>query len=218
VTISYPRALPLLFIQSCDFELQRNDVMTGEASGRLDSTQVGEPLWHMTLDTQCRSDLEFGKWTAWADSLKGALRLFYGQDVFRRYPLTYRTGFAGLERAGGGAFDGTATSWSVNTARDELTLQGLPVALTLVERDYVGFSWDGWKRSIHRVLSDANSNGAGQGTWTIMPELPTFVPVDAVATLASPTCLMKIMPGTLRPAQAYRDRRFAFEAMQHYEV
>lgn len=221
MSLTFPRALPSLLIQGCDFDPERGDIASATAGGRLTTAQVAEPLWRMKMSTQC-DEATFGKWRAWRNSLDGSQNLFFGQDLFRRYPLHYRTAakLTALTRPDASPFDGTATSWSLNGDRDELTLNGLPAGLNLVDDDYVGFVWDTWRRALFQICSDAVANGSGVGTWAIRPYAGSWLPEDAVATLASPTCLMKIIPGTWSAPrnEASRMRQIAFEALQHIDL
>lgn len=221
MTITYPRALPSLRIAGCTFELDRVEFTSPEAGGQLTQMEMlAGAVWIAKYETTPPTEIEFDNWRAWTASLKGARRLFYGQDVRRRMPRAYRSGFADLTRAGGGAFDGTITAanWSVNTARDELTLGTLPVGFTLSKTDYVGFTGGVAQRTLHRFLETANASGGGSGTWTIEPPLPTWIHAAAVASVNAPTCLMAITPGSLRlEGDGKAGRSVAFEARQHIE-
>ncbi|MGE0828938.1 MAG: hypothetical protein AB7O04_06260 [Hyphomonadaceae bacterium] len=215
MTITYPRPLPSLRIAGVVFEPEPQEAFSPEQGGRFVSTQLGPTLWTAKYSTTPPSEYEFDLWRSWFASLKGAGRLFYGQDVRRRYPRNYRAGFAGLERAGGGAFDGSVATWSVNETRDELTLETLPISFRLSYGDYIGFRWSTYARTLHRVLEDSNADVSGVGVWTIEPELPGFVPDGATVHLAAPDCLMVI---TKRDISAEgKDRRVSFEAKQHLQ-
>ena len=216
MSLTFPRDLPSLRIQRCNFELQRGDVTAPEQGGRTVSVQVAEPLWRMTLQTDIATEAEWGRWTAWADSLQGARHAFYGYDIHRKRPRFYPNGFAGLERpAGGGAFVGDAASWSVSSSREVLTLTGLPAAFRLTERDYIGFRWGTNRRALVRVLNESNTTAEGVGSWSIAPVLPRIIPADATATLLNPACLMNLIPGTLQPEREGKARAIRFEAIQH---
>lgn len=223
LTITYPRTLPSARVIDVVFELEPQESFSPEQGGRFTSTELGPPLWTLSIGTTPPSELEYSKWRAWLSSLRGAGRLFYGYDVRRPYPLMYPPAtFAELTRAvSGGAFDGTSTSWSVNTDRDEITIgaasgQELPVGFQLVEGDYIGLKWDTSLRSVHRVLQQANANGSGVGTYVIEPPVNDDVPADATINLVKADCLMAV---TKRdpPSAGNRERRISFEARQHLE-
>lgn len=215
MAIVFPRALPSLRMIPGPFDLQRNDVTPQEASGRLISVERATPLWRATFATTCRNEAEWGVWTAWTSSLKGAAKRFYGRDLSRKYPLYYRTGFDGLLSAGGSAFIGVCGPYSLNSTRDEITLTNLPPSLRLTYGDYVGLVWGaGAKHSLHRILTDANANLSGVGAWNIEPSVSLVVPADATPQLSAPVCLMRIVPGTLDLPREWKNRPVRFEAIQ----
>ena len=194
MALTFPRAMPTAPLDDMGFELLRVDAEAPELSGAGGGVSLGEPLWRMQAAIANTDRDETDEIVAFIDSLRGAQRLFYGYDVTRPLPKMYPGGFAGLDRAGGGAFDGTATSWAVNTDRDLLQLNNLPAGLDLRLRDYVGFTWatgGAQRRSLHRYIEAGVANGSGGHARNIEPPVPTLVPSGAVATLLNPTCLMR---------------------------
>lgn len=184
-----------------EFEPQRIDYAAPEAGGRVGGVQAGFPLWLgiWTLGRvgEARSD----EWRAWMARLRGQMRRFYGRDLRRPYPKAHITGFAGMTRAGGGAFPGSALTWSETINSDDdsrVTLTGLPVGLILSKGDYIGFKWDAageaaasyHRRALVRVVVGSTASGAGSITVTSEPPIPTVVPVGAVAHLDRPCCVM----------------------------
>lgn len=187
------------------FELLRVDYGAAEASGRIGGVQAGEPLWQLvwTLGNvgRDRSDA----WRAFVSQVRGAMRRFLGHDLARPYPKAYlSTGFAGMTRAGGGAFDGTATDWSETITADddsEITLTGLPAGFVLDLGDYIGFEYEAteepfagltWHAPV-RVVVGGTADGTGEVTVTCEPPVPAVVPVDAVANLDHPKCVMALV-------------------------
>jgi hypothetical protein len=186
-----------------EFELQRVDHLAPEAGGRLGGVQAGEPLWMGVWSVarigRDRSDELRGWWIG----QRGAIRRFHGRDFARPYPKAYPQGFAGMVRAAGGAFDGSATGWSEAIDADQdsrLTLQGLPAGLVLATGDYVGFRWlaaspevagKQWRTMVRVSLGGGSvANGAGAITVTVEPSVPRVVPLQAVAFLDRPSCIM----------------------------
>lgn len=220
MTLTFPRTMPTRGFAEVEFELRRFDVTAPEQGGRLVSVALGVTgLWKMRVRTATLGMDLFGEWRAFLDSLRGSSRLFYGLDTARRFPITYPSGFTGLNRAGGGSFDGTATSWSVNTPRDDLTLNGLPASFRIKPGDMVGFSWSTSKRSLHRALEDVTANGSGVATFNVEPPVQALVSGSAVATLAQPTATMRLIPGSVSIAsQMHRSGAVSFEALQHLEA
>lgn len=219
MSITYPRDLPSCSIANVAFELERQDTIAPEHGGRLVSVELGPAHWRASYGVKPRSEREFDLWRGFIASLRGASKLFYGRDTRRRWPRAYRgVGFTDLNRAGGGAFDGTATSWTLNGARDEIEFTGLPAAFDLAIGDYFDLRWDTSKRSLHRIVSDGVADGSGEGTWSVEPRVPEIAPNDAVANFTAPECTMVLIPGSAElGADDFNDRSVAFEAKQHLE-
>ena len=199
--------LPNAPIARVSFEPQRVDYAAPEASGRQGGVQAGWPVWGARFELD-RSDPDSGDlWRAFTARLRGRIRRFYAWDITRPFPLRYRSGFAGLVRAGTAtAFDGSATSWSqaIDSEGDaRITLNGLPAGLEISTGDYIGLRWDAagagagnmQRRTMARAVLPATATGAGQALVTAEPPLNTaLVPSGAIAHLDNPRCVMQLLP------------------------
>jgi hypothetical protein len=145
--------------------------------------------------------LQSDAWRAFLASLNGANRTFLGHDYERPWPRLYPSGFSGLSRAGGGAFDGSLTAWSQTISADGQALarlEGLPAGFQLSMGDYVDFRWTTLtvaRRHLVRALEDATADGAGViAAVTVDPAIHSrVVPADAVAHLDQPCCVMRVI-------------------------
>ncbi|MES3152951.1 hypothetical protein [Sphingomonas faeni] len=183
------------------FELQRVDFLSPEAGGRIGAVSAGNPLWVAAWQLgkigAAKSDL----WRAWLLRMRGSQRSFLGRDIARPFPLAYVGGFAGMTRAGGGAFGGAASTWSQVIDGDgsaQLTLTGLPSGFQGSVGDYVGFRWGvgDARRALVRLVLPASANAGGTATFIVEPPVPTLVvPASAIAHLDRPACVMKLLPG-----------------------
>jgi hypothetical protein len=182
MALSFPRQMLNYGIGAQRFELQRVDYVSPRVDGRIAAVTSGWSLWTATWSFTGMSEERSQAWRAWVASLRGPQRLFYGADLLRREPLH-----------GLGGFDGDADAWSVGTDRDVLTLTGLPSGFRLSPGDYVGFRWGDTKRAMVRVLETSTGSTA---VVTVEPAVPNVVPADAVAYLANPVCLMRLLPDT----------------------
>jgi hypothetical protein len=202
--ITFPRTLPRVGAQGQSFELERVDFLSPEASGSLGAVTAGQPLWRMGVSLNNMASANADIWRAWVPSLRGAQRLFYGYELDRAYPKAYRNGFAGMARAGGGSFDGSATAWSEaldSENNSQVTLMGLPASFQLGLGDYIGFKWDDAayaagnkkRRALVRVVEAATANSSGVITVTSEPAVPLVVPAGAVAHLDNPACIMRLV-------------------------
>lgn len=200
---TFPLAMPAAGPGSMAFELKRVDFLSPAAGGRIQGVAAGVPLWlgRYTLGGALgarRSD----EWRAFVDLLDGPSRYFLGRDYRRPFPLAYLDSqFAGLTRAGGGPFDGSATTWSQTLTSDKqplLDLEGLPAGLVLSRGDYVGFRWTTGgedRRHLVRLAEPAVADGSGvAAALAVRPAVHTVVPSTAVAHLDNPACLMKLVP------------------------
>lgn len=201
--LSFPLTPPAVGPASEYFEIERVDHLSPQTGGRVSGVTAGFPLWRGRWSlgrALLRATSE--DWRAFVSSLRGGQRAFFGRDYGRPFPLAYPKGFLGLTRFGGGAFDGTATSWSVNADRDEVTLNGLPANLVLSVGDYVMWKWTGAeisgagtaRRALVRAVQAATASASGVAVVTVEPPLPTLVPSGAGSTadLANPCCVMRL--------------------------
>lgn len=188
------------------FDPERVDYAAPEANGRQGGVQAGWPLWGGTFELERVDRDSADLWRAFMDRLRGRQRLFFGYDTARPFPRSRPNGFAGMTRAGGGAFTGGATGWAQNIDVDgnaAIALIGLPANLVLSIGDYIGWKWDAagaaagtyGRRALSRVVVGATSSAAGAVTVTTEPPIDTrVVPVGAIAHLDKPCCLMRQVP------------------------
>ena len=187
-------------------DIERIDYAAPEASGRQGGVQAGWPLWSARWELD-RVDPESGDaWQAFVDRLRGRQRTFVGGDTTRPFPRSRSMGFAGLARAGGGAFGGAATGWAQNIDGDgnaQIALTGLPAGLVLSRRDYIGFKWDAagdaagsyGRRALVRVVVGSAASAGGAITVMAEPPIDTrVVPAGAVAHLDRPCALFRLDP------------------------
>lgn len=196
MAITFPRAFPDGVAQQA-FRIQRNDFVSPTMGGRVASVTAGQPLWTGTWSPSRTGRGRAALWRSWINSLRGSQKLFLGQDLSKPFPLAYPNGFSGLVRPSGAAFDGTATGWSVDGTRSIVTLGGLPVGLNLQVDDYIGWYWTtgGERRgALAALVEGALANGSGAATVQIEPALWSKVPASAVAYLAQPVALMRLVP------------------------
>lgn len=217
---SFPRAMPTKGASAQSFEIQRVDFQAPEAGGYLGGVQAGFPLWAASWNLGRMGRDASDEWRAFVASLRGSQRRFYGRDLGRPYPKAYPAGFSGMTRAGGGAFDGSATSWSQAIDAEGnavLTLNGLPASFQIGTGDYVGFRWDDGagapgnkeRRTLMRALEPVTGNGSGVAIFSAEPPLPSWVGAGVQAHLDNPACVMAIISGDTRLGPI--DRRLAVQ-------
>lgn len=186
------------------FEILRVDAMAAEASGRIGGVQQGFPLWTHNWTIGNCGPTRTDAWRAFVSLARGGMRRYLAYDLGRPYPKQYLTvGFAGMTRAGGGSFDGTATSWSETINGDDdsqVTLHGLPDGFVMGQGDYIGFQYtateDGFAgltwHAMVRVVEAGTADGSGVLDVICEPPIPFAVPGGAVAYLDHPKCVMAL--------------------------
>lgn len=201
MALAYPIAMPAQGFAQDYFELLRFDYGAPEDSGRIGGITGAPPKWEAEWTLSKTLTLDWSdEIRSWHAGLRGMQRMFFGFDRERPFPKAYRGGFAGMTRAGGGSFDGSATSWAQTIAANgdaDVQLTGLPVGLILGKVDYIGLRWSNGgtnnRRAMVRVTTGAVANGSGVATVTVEPPIDMrVVPVGAVAHLDNPSCLMKL--------------------------
>lgn len=215
MAIIYPLGLPAgaRFYQ-CEFALDEVQAVNTKRSGEVLAVELADRLWRAKfVTTLCTPDQQ-GRWQSWRGSLNGSIGSFLVADPNRDYPLAYGAAVLDLDRAGGGAFDGTATlsAWTATT----VTLTGLPADYQAAAGDMLSFAWYG-SRALHMVVGDAQATAAGVLSVDVVPPVrETPAPtVGASVELVSPTCVMRLIPGTFSmPKQGREKSRASFEAVQ----
>ncbi|MGR4892288.1 hypothetical protein ACIPPQ_14770 [Sphingopyxis sp. LARHCG72] len=204
----HPLSMPELpsGIARVQFEPERVDYAAPEASGRQGGVQAGWPLWLATFELEKVDRDSADMWRGFIARLRGRQRLFLASDPTRLYPKAAPRGFAGMVRAGGGAFNGSAIAWAQNVDADgnaDIGLTGLPEGLALSVGDFIGFKWDATgaaagtygRRTMARVVIPGVVSNAGAVTVGIEPPLDMLVvPAGAIAHLDRPACLMRQIP------------------------
>lgn len=219
MAITYPRVLPAGFgLRSQDFELVRfESVNTLEGipsdAAPLQGMEIANPRWRGQFTTQALDRNGRALFRAWHRSLKGVMKTFLGYDFDRPFPGNYKNGFAGINRAGGGAFDGTADVTALTAST--IALATLPAAFALKAGDYIGLT-EGTKRALHSILEDITANGSGAVTVTVEPPVLTNIfTAAAVANFDKPTAEMIVVPGTFScPSEARRDTSASWAGVQ----
>lgn len=207
MAIVFPREMPRTGVSLQGFRIQRVDAVAPEVGGPVGGVQIGFPLWTARW-TLGRTDQELSdEWEAWLDSMRGAMRSFYGRDWRRPFPLAHIDGFRRMTKVGGAPFTGAAGGWSQSIdaqGNAMVTLTGVPAGLILSRIDYVDFRWDagdsapgtGDRRALVRVAEGARADATGAITFAAEPAVPTLVPEDATPHLDYPACVMKLIDGT----------------------
>lgn len=174
-------------------DIERVDFAAPEASGRQGGVQAGWPLWTGILEIDRVDPDSADLFRAFLDRLRGRQRTFLVYNTARPYTKAKPGGFAGMTKAGGGAFTGSATTWSQTVDADgnaTFNLTGLPANFELNAGDMLGFKWDAagatagsyGRRTMARVCSAASASAGGVVSVMAEPPIdPLVVPAGAIA-------------------------------------
>ena len=203
MAITYPRSILDLGrgVGTVRFYLRRLDLQAPEASGVVGGVQMGWPRWQGEWEFPCATDAQMRAVEAWVSSLRGGIKTFYGQDLRRLTPAAYPSGVTALTRHAGGAFDGSATSFSLSGDRSDLTLNGLPSTFVITAGDFIDFRWTtggAARRHLVQALETVTA-AAGALTVAVDPAVHSVVPTSgtpAVAWVQNCGTIMRLTPET----------------------
>ena len=191
---------------------------TDRMEGRRTEGQIfGTSWWAASYSAPFLGEIDFGKMDAFMMTAGDSGEVFRAYDPFRPRPIAWMlaNGAAPLggNRAGGGAFNGTATI----TARTATTLiiSGLPADFQFRAGDYVEVVKSATVISLHRVMADVQGSAGGVVTLAIRYalDLQTFT-LPLTANFEKPSCLMQIDPASYRGPKAWSSRNPSFSAQE----
>ncbi len=214
MAITYPRTLPC-GVQSVTLEPSYSQAMNRSRSGEVGVLELADPRWQAQIAYAPLDRERFQAMRAWLDSARGALVRVLVHDALQPYPLLYpKAVLEALSRAGGGAFDGTATVTALGPTG--VTLGALPPNFALKAGDYVGLV-EGGRYGLLRVAEDATGSGGGSLALTGFPLGQTkHFTTGAQARLVRPPCLMTLDPASVSAARSAGQRApVSFNAVQY---
>lgn len=187
-----PRLLPPeMRFATTDFKIVTSVELSRTNGGSLLAVEHGDPFWVCSFTSPPHvNEIRLNKIRAWWDSLQGGICSFLAHDQARKFPEMYQAGFAGMNRAGGGAFDGTGDVTAI--APRALTIATLPAGFALKRGDYVGLVQAG-RYSLHRIVDDVTATGLGVAAdIPVEPFITSLFTPAAVANFAMP--LVELVP------------------------
>lgn len=191
-----------------DYRTQSTETVGGKDS----VSQRGAPKWVLSIETDRMDRAEFQRLSAWWNGQRGGLNRFLISHPERPFPLAYRNGFDGLQKAAGGAFNGLA---SLNAlAANTVTVQGLPAGFELGEGDPFGLVEDE-KYRIFEVGQDVVADASGIAVIVPLPFVPvTVFTVAAQVNFARALVEMKIDPKSFTGQRRRQRMPASFSARQ----
>ncbi len=185
---------------------------------RTEAQRFGTPWWKADWSAPWLPELDMGRMDAFMMLAGDSGEVFRAYDAFRPRPIAWSEAngnrpLSGM-RAGGGAFDGTATLDTITNTR-QVAISGLPANFQLRAGDYVEFSMSASLISLHRLVEDALGGSGGTATLKFRYGLDTEHFTDAATVnFEKPSCLMQIDPGSYRGPKAWSARNPSFSAQE----
>ncbi|WP_454914979.1 hypothetical protein [Xanthobacter sediminis] len=213
MAIIYPRPFPtgLRFTKSQMTLTRQMSVITLEGGG-VEAAEMGEPIWKLSATTEPLRWSGRRQLAAWHASLAGSRRIL-AYDWVGSYPIAYGAAVLGLTRAGGGAFNGTATLGPVTATTVMLT--GLPANYIVSTGDRMSFAWND-SRAYHEAMETVVATSGGVATVTVEPavRLEPAPTIGAAVALVRPTCVMMIVPDSWNMDESGALGPASFDAVQ----
>lgn len=219
--MTFPLALPAAAFRVRGrplFDIDPNgdsEISSPTWGGLVQSISAGRRLWHMRYDLVPLREGPANEVIAALRRLRGSTRRFRALDPLRRIAQAYPNGYAGMVRAGGGTFDGSATVQAIGAALDTLTLSGLPAGFVLTPGDLLSFGFGGTRQALHAVVIGGAASGSGLLAVTIEPVLIPGVEVGTTVSMLDPWCKAALVKRTFTVApMANRRYVISFAAVQ----
>lgn len=206
-TINIPSAFKFGRVR---FWLQRhvNTSLTG--GGSTIAVDIAPPLWMMDATSAWLRPEDVGPAVAFLQKMEDGLGTFNAYDPLRQVPFAY-------SRPPFGAFTATGLITDVSVDFEEMRIEGLTAGQIVTQGDYVHIIDSGGRRFLHQFVADGVATGLGAvALIKVRPHIsPTWVD-NSVATLSVPTCIMRIVPGSIEWPEEIENELFraSFRAQQ----
>ena len=214
MTITFPRDVPVVKRWIARLDLAPNYELDQTGDGGQLARELGPTLWTGMVTISSLYESQARAFEAWAVSVQTPPQPFYLADTFKKYAASrFRVGYAGLVRAGGGAFDGTCTLGNV-TSNKIMPLSGLPAGFILSPGDSLAFDYSDTIRAYHMIVAGGTADGGGNVSVEVRAHVRAGWTVGATVNLLSPAAKMLMVPGSFSPSPSGHLQSFTFKAAQ----
>jgi hypothetical protein len=191
MAINYPVSWPSWWrVTSARLMLERPTIRTAARGGERYVDQLGRPLWSLSISTGMVIGANRFAAAAFIDTLRDGMGTISLSSPVQRRPLAYPgTGWAGINRHGGSAFDGTATVTAVSG--NAVTITTLPSTYQARAGDLISWPY-GSTRTLHRIVQDATAS-AGQVTVDVEPEVPPGVSYPQTVKMEAANAIFRLV-------------------------
>ncbi len=214
MTLTYPRPYPfaVMGVSELVFTLSRVQVGTRSRGGDVQGAETARTLWSIDAQTPALNESEFEELQGFFDSLRGVLNTFTVYDPARRRPRAYPgTGWAGVSRYTGGAFDGTCTL--ANALAYQVGLTNLPGTYTIKTGDMISWPWRS-TRTLHRAMETVTTTN-GSLTVQVEPDIPPGTVGNPIVKLEAAEAVFRLQGDIPRPKRrGVGGEPISFQALQ----
>lgn len=157
---------------------------TSDLDGTTQTLERPGAFWHLEGPLKIQTSAQFDAWIAFLLALDGMNGRVYIGDPMRQAPLGSAAATPGTPKVKGASQTGKA-----------LAVDGLPASATgyLLAGDYFALPLPSGGRSMHRLVADADSDGAGEATFAFRPPLRESPADNADIVVTSATCVMRLL-------------------------
>lgn len=192
MAISYPYSTAfladLLDIESVVFDVERNDSVSGQGSGRLIAVELAPPLWYaeISLNPAYHEDAEVI--AAKIRRLHGSMGTFYLYDPRKLYPASDPDGSIIGAR--------TPSITEIGSDNQSLTIGGFPAGYVLTPGDKMSFAYGTSSRGFLEVSDYSVASLSGLITdLQVFPHVPIGTTVGVQVNFVKPVCRMAMDKG-----------------------
>lgn len=183
-------------ISSVEWDIQRNDELSGAGSGDVWQAELADPAWKavVTLGRGLRDELK--QVAARLRSLDGARKAFFLVDPISPFPAADRNGVI---------LGSSSVTVRTTGNRSLAQLTGLPAGYVLTAGDKMQLQYgsaEDPRFSFVEVSDTVSASVAGLIDCPVFPRLPMTLAFGDAVTLIRPACAMIIQPTTHKPGVA----------------
>ncbi|MGI8395680.1 hypothetical protein ACRYWZ_04825 [Agrobacterium deltaense] len=188
----------ILPIASVEWDIQRNDELSGDGNGDLWQAELADPFWRANVTLGRGLHAELKRVAARIRALEGAKQSFLLVDPLSPFPAADPDG--AIVAGANVTIRGTVNRYVAQVS-------GLPANYVLTEGDKMQIVYgtqEAPRYAFVEVSQDVIGTLGGIADISVFPRLPMSLVIGAAVTLARPACAMIIQPTTHKPGTARR--------------
>ena len=196
--LSLDRLNDVLPIATVEWDIQRNDELSGDGSGDVWQAELADPIWRAVVTLGRGLHQELKAVAARIRALEGAKQSFLLADPISLFPASDPNGLI---------LGSAAVSIRETGNRYLAQLKGLPPNYVLTEGDKMQMVYgtvEAPRYAFVEVSRNIQATAGGLADVPVFPRLPMALAINTSVTLKRPACAMVIQPTTHKPGTARR--------------